>query len=233
MNHLVSIQDNEAITRSTQMAQVFGKQHSHVIEAIENKFQSVENSTDYKSMFKEATYRDKRNRLQKEYLLNRDGFTFIAFGFTGTEADKFKLEYIKAFNKMESIVINANLSPSNPMQALELMFTALKDSSDEVRAIDSRVVELEENVLLSAADYSTIGKSVGQRVNQVIRERKLTLDEHQRKELYKDINGSIKKITGARNRANLRAKHYEMVYEFILDWQPSTATLTIIKNMEV
>ena len=37
--------------------------------------------------------------------MNRDGFTFIAMGFTGKEADTWKWKYIDAFNKMEKVVM--------------------------------------------------------------------------------------------------------------------------------
>ena len=231
MTSLVVMRGNQAMTTSVQISEVFGKQHSHVIEAIENKIQSVENSIDYKSMFKEGTYRDKRNRIQKQYLLNRDGFTFIAFGFTGSEADKFKLDFIKAFNKMEQSIKQQVQIPTNPMDALKLMFEVQTETDLKVEDITDRVVELEENVPLSVADYGVITKNVSQRVYQVIRERKLILNDAQRRELFKDINGSIKKITGARNRANLRTKHYDTVYQFIIDWQPSTATLMIIRSL--
>ena len=36
------------------------------------------------------------------YLLNRDGFTFVAMGFTGAKATEFKWNYIQAFNAMEA-----------------------------------------------------------------------------------------------------------------------------------
>lgn len=101
MNELVIMHDKQAVTTSLRVAEVFGKDHKNVIQAIEAKIQSAENSADYQKMFAEGTYKDGRNRDQKLYYLNRDGFTFIAFGFTGQAADKFKLQYIQAFNAME------------------------------------------------------------------------------------------------------------------------------------
>jgi len=42
--------------------------------------------------------------LYKEYLLTRDGFSFIVMGFTGRESDAWKLKYIQAFNAMEAFI---------------------------------------------------------------------------------------------------------------------------------
>lgn len=55
-------------------------------------------SLDY---FIETSYKDAKGESRKEYLMTRDGFTFIVMGFTGREADNFKMAYIEAFNKME------------------------------------------------------------------------------------------------------------------------------------
>jgi phage regulator Rha-like protein len=77
-------------------------------------------------MFAEGTYKDGRNRGQKLYYLNRDGFTFIAFGFTGQTADKFKLQYIQAFNAMESTLKRLPVKKLDPMQQAELAITREK-----------------------------------------------------------------------------------------------------------
>ena len=44
----------------------------------------------------------------KKYLLNKDGFVFLAFGFTGKEVDAWKWKYIDAFNRMERLVYEKN-----------------------------------------------------------------------------------------------------------------------------
>ncbi len=38
------------------------------------------------------------------YLMNRDGFSLLVMGFTGKNALEWKLQYIKAFNQMESFI---------------------------------------------------------------------------------------------------------------------------------
>lgn len=95
------MKDQQAVTSSLKVAEVFDKQHKHVMEAIKNKIDSAENSAQYNSMFAEGTYKDKSGKSNPMYYMNRDGFAFIVMGFTGHKADNFKLQYIKAFNEME------------------------------------------------------------------------------------------------------------------------------------
>lgn len=230
MKDLVIMQDNQAVTTSLQIAEVFGKQHSHVIEAIESKIQSVENSTDYKKMFEEGSYKDKRNRSQKQYLLNRDGFTFIAFGFTGSEADKFKLDFIKAFNKMEESIKSQLAIPASPMEALELMFNAQKDVMKEVNELDNRVINLEENVVLSPGEYSYIGGLVSKRVRTVRQERRLDNVKEVNCRLFKALNTDVCKVSGVRTRSQIRKNSVDEVSDLIIDWHPSKATLIEIEK---
>jgi phage regulator Rha-like protein len=46
-------------------------------------------------------YRDSSGKLNRQYLLTRDGFTLLVMGFTGQKALQWKLKYIEAFNAME------------------------------------------------------------------------------------------------------------------------------------
>lgn len=101
-NNLVEILNDEVITTSKQVAEVFGKEHKNVIQNIKNL---IENSTAENSallkMFAEDSYTASNGKKNKMYIMNRDGFTLLAMGFTGSKAIEFKLKYIEAFNQME------------------------------------------------------------------------------------------------------------------------------------
>jgi Rha family phage regulatory protein len=146
MNELVIMKDQQAVTTSLQVAEVFGKNHKHVLDAIQNKIDSAENSAQYDSMFAQGEYKDKSGKRNKMYYMNRDGFTFIAFGFTGKKADEFKLKYIEAFNNMEKAIKEERIQlPSDPMKVLELIFEANKNTDKKVERIDKDVKYLKDN----------------------------------------------------------------------------------------
>lgn len=104
MNDLVIMKDKQAVTSSLQVAETFGKQHKNVVQAIENKISTAENSALLENMFVEGQYTASNGKSNPMYYMNRDGFSFIVMGFTGHKADNFKLQYIKAFNEMEQQV---------------------------------------------------------------------------------------------------------------------------------
>ena len=56
MNGLVIMHEQQAVTTSLKVAEVFGKEHKVVLRAIEDKIQSAQNYADYKKMFEASTY---------------------------------------------------------------------------------------------------------------------------------------------------------------------------------
>ena len=107
--------DGELVVTSRQVAEDFKKMHKHVLRAIEDKI-SLNPILGSAKYFIESSYKDSTGRSNKEYLLTKDGFTFLVMGFTGAKADEWKLKYIEAFNKMEQAIKN----PFSQMQNLDL-----------------------------------------------------------------------------------------------------------------
>ena len=98
MNEIIlSTQNGEPVASSREVAKRFGKEHKHVLAAI-RQILAAENSA---TKFFHETAFEYRGQRFPEYLMNRDGFTLLAMGFTGKEAVTWKLKYIEAFNQME------------------------------------------------------------------------------------------------------------------------------------
>ena len=152
---LVVMQNQQAVTSSLQVAEVFDKRHSDVIRAIEDKFSSTQNCAQYKNMFAEDSYQDKSGKSNKLYYMNRDGFSFIAFGFTGRKADEFKLKYIEAFNEMEAHIKQqldtSNLSPE--LQMFQGLFQAIANQELSSKRIEAKVDNISEIVALNTTDW--------------------------------------------------------------------------------
>lgn len=232
MQNLVIMKDRQAVTSSLQVAEGFEKRHSHVIEAIENKISSAENSAQYENMFSEGIYQDSSGKNNKMYYMNRDGFAFIAFGFTGRKADEFKLKYINAFNQMENEIKSSKL-PTNPMEVLELTFAAQKQANEKLDKVDNRVTNLEENVNIDQGDYSYLTRRINKVVFQELEIKRFSKHKKQVDLFYKDINKGIHEITGVKTRSKLKQKQFDAVDSFITNWKPSTATITLAEQIEL
>ena len=149
INELVFVGHNgQAVTNSVKVAEKFGKEHKHVLESI-RKLMTAENSA-VLQMFEESTYINEQNKTQPMYLMNRDGFTLLAMGFTGTKAMAFKIDYINAFNKMESKIKKSLITlPDFTDPAEAAMAWAKEYREKKVLAIENKKLE-EENIQLAA-----------------------------------------------------------------------------------
>lgn len=100
---LVTSYNGVLVADSLEVADRFGKRHTHVLRSIDDlinqlESQSTQNWADY---FIPDDYQDNKNRTQRRFKLTRDGFSLLVMGFTGPAALHWKLLYIEAFNKME------------------------------------------------------------------------------------------------------------------------------------
>ncbi|ECA7457515.1 peptidase [Salmonella enterica subsp. enterica serovar Bareilly] len=88
----------KVVTSSLAVASYFGKQHKNVVQ----KIASLECSAEFTELnFQLSEYIDASGRKLPCYQITRDGFAFLAMGFTGKRAAQFKEAYIDAFNQME------------------------------------------------------------------------------------------------------------------------------------
>lgn len=230
MTNLVIMKDQQAVTTSLQVAEGFNKRHTHVIEAIENKITSAENPAQYETMFSEGTYRDKSGKKNKMYYMNRDGFSFIAFGFTGRKADDFKLKYIEAFNQMEDHIKQQPQIPDTPRGLALLALAANEEASKRIDEIDERLVDIEENKLITTEDKGTIDRSVQQKVYQICKDQHL--GQGAKRMLFQDLGSSIKQLFSVPNRGRIKDKDFQKVLEFIDHWQPSSVTKERINQIQ-
>lgn len=131
---ILSTQNGEPVASSRQIAENFGKEHKDTLESI-RQILAAENSAT-KSMFYETTF-ENRGKQYPMYLMNRDGFTLLAMGFTGKAALEWKLKYIAAFNEMEK-----KLAEQPQLTRSQLLATALIAAHEELEEKDKRIAEL-------------------------------------------------------------------------------------------
>lgn len=150
----VRVEHETMVTDSKNVAEVFCKRHDHVLRDIENIKKDLPN---FGAMFYEATMPDFYGRAQKVYMMNRDGFSLLAMGFTGSEALKWKTKYIEAFNKLEKawntpeLVIARGLQASQKLLAETQERLKLLEADNEVmkpKALFADSVAASDNTIL-------------------------------------------------------------------------------------
>ena len=121
----VEILNGKPVTTSLQVAEFFGKQHKNVLQDIRNILDSEIDITGLN--FQLSEYQDSTGRSLPMYIMDKDAFTLLVMGYTGEDALRFKLAYIRRFNEMESHIRNNQLAIPNfndPIAAAEAWIVA-------------------------------------------------------------------------------------------------------------
>lgn len=100
----ITVTDGQPTITSLQVAQHFGKRHTHVLRAIRSLLQELpeDRRPNFGLTFMEVAGPKNSTRQEPFYRITRDGFTLLAMGFTGREALRWKLAYMDAFRQMEA-----------------------------------------------------------------------------------------------------------------------------------
>lgn len=140
---LVFNDNGQALTNSVLVAKKFGKSHDNVLKTIRNVIEGGVLKNNETPMFEETTYiNDQNGQVYPMFIMNRDGFTLLAMGFTGKKAMQFKLDYINAFNNMEQAL--KNKAPMSELEILVQSAQALLEQSKRLDDVESRLESIEQ-----------------------------------------------------------------------------------------
>ena len=103
-------------TTSLVIAQVFDKEHKNVLRDIQN----LECSPQFRQLnfelYEYSKDLDIGVRKYPAYRLTRDGFVFLAMGFTGKKAAAWKERFLEAFNTMEAALLRQQRQETAPKE---------------------------------------------------------------------------------------------------------------------
>ena len=187
MSKLVIVENNEVVVSSRQVAEHFEKQHKDVLESIRNILAAENSATRF---FTKSSYLN-RGKQYVCYFMNRDGFSLLAMGFTGSKALEWKLKYIQAFNEMEKQLANKNILAlpdfNNPAEAArawaneyEAKQKALAENAIMKPKADFYDTVVSTESLLSMGDTAKLlDKNVGRnRLYKILREKKILMSDN-------------------------------------------------------
>lgn len=133
MTNLVKIEtvNGMNVVSSRDIAEGLGKRHSHVLESLEKILEN--SSAEISAQFIKSHYKDISGKLNKEYLLTKDGFILYMFNIQGYQ--EFKLAYINKFNEMERALQNQYYIPQNYSEALKLAY----EQQEQIQLLNNKI----------------------------------------------------------------------------------------------
>lgn len=124
----LTVTNGQPTTTSLAIAEHFGKRHADVLRSIENLECSKEY---YQRNFALVTHKyvNGKGGVQTgpAYEVTKDGFMFLAMGFTGKEAAAWKERFITAFNAMERQLLENAAAQQIPQPSAQLFLSHTAD----------------------------------------------------------------------------------------------------------
>ncbi|WP_381418563.1 BRO family protein [Staphylococcus hyicus] len=181
---------------------------------------------------KDAPIRGSLGGTQKMTIINESGLYSLIFSSKLESGKRFKRwvtsEVLPTLRKTGTYQV-----PSNPMDALKLMFEATEQTKTEVERVKADVTDLKENQRLDAGEYGFVTKAINQRVAHIKQQYALSSNKEVNRELFKDINSQVKKMTGISTRTQLKQKHFNDVLDMVNNWYPQPSTMYLIRQQEM
>ena len=169
MNDIIlSTQNGEPVASSRDVAKRFGKEHNHVLRDIKALEEGVSKNGQTPMFYKTEYTHPQNHQKYPMYLMNRDGFSLLAMGFTGKEAVQWKLKYIAAFNAMEKQLAAQHkeqraVQDANIQNAIDRVIEARKKLDENTAFLD----ECRKNREDSKAKYMQVKAIYGQHCDTV------------------------------------------------------------------
>lgn len=220
MEDLVIMNNNQAVTTSLVLAEVFEKKHQHVLRDID----ALKDVSNFGQMFFESNEPDSYGRNRRIYFMNRDGFTLIAMGYTGSKAMEFKLKYIDAFNRMEEQIKSESQFrlPTNLDEMTLMLSNVMQGQDKKIEEQRKKVDFLMDLSGLTSSRNKELTKARNKKVIQVCggAESNSYKDKSLRSKIYKELFKSFRNRFDVSQYVDTPMRYFDKAKDFISNWYP-------------
>lgn len=174
----------------------------------------------------------KRNQINASkyiYLLSERGYSKLLKILEDDTAWEIYDKFVDGYFNMRKQI--KEQMPMTDLEKIALLAQGTTQLSERIEKVDSKLDNLIENQALNATDYGSINRAVNHRVYAYASIHHIPKSKVG--PLFKDLGNQIKQVANVGNRSRIKSKDYDMVIQFIDNWEPSTATKTIIEQTEL
>ncbi|MEC5225277.1 hypothetical protein CHCC15292_3810 [Bacillus licheniformis] len=224
-NQLVFIKENNAVTDSLTIAEMFGKNHDNVLRDIRTQMEYAGEEFSLLN-FEESTYTNERGRTYPKYDLTEEAFTLVVFGYNTKEAVQTKIKFIQEFKRMKEYI--QKQQQPKAMNAKESIIANMKltiqlneDVGEMKEDIKQLRHDLDEKLTLDYSQQQAMRNAVNKRVHKLWNENKVdkTFYETTRR-VYAALWKNLKDAYRVNAYPNILQKDFEEAMSFIEGWRP-------------
>lgn len=232
---LVELQNGVVTTTSLQVAETFGKNHRHILETIDDYLKAgvAEKSAD---LFRESSYVHPQNKqTYRQVVMNRDGFTLLAMGFTGKKALQFKLRYIQAFNEMEEALKNKSALrlPKNNAEMMQVIQATNDEQNQRIDQVETTVDELKDRFGLPASQAKSLEQARKRHIVALLGGIGSNAYQQVSRKAFKQVGSDFKDYFDVPRYDALALSKFDKGMEYIMSWQLPTNLVLQVRELNL
>lgn len=161
---VLSNKNGQDVTTSLIVAEIFGKNHQHVLRDIRELHCSEDFHKSNFGLLVEMKKLPQGGASKAEYYeITKDGFSFLVMGYTGEKAAEFKEKFINEFNKRDSLLKSDDYILARSKEILERRLNLLEQQMYQ----KDEQLQLQENVIIQQAPKVEYHDKVLQATNAI------------------------------------------------------------------
>ncbi|EOO68946.1 transcriptional regulator [Bacillus thuringiensis] len=211
--------NNEVVTDSLTVAEVFGKRHDNVFRDIVNIIESMkeigEKGVQY---FEETPYQHEQNKQwYPKFNLTKEGFTMLVMGFTGKKALEFKLKYISEFNKMEEYI--KSQQQEQPKTAIgEIQQLLMRGAIELNERVDVLETKIETKITIDYQQQRIMQNTVEATVRHLWNNG-TSHGRFTKRQLFSKAHRRLKDRYGVASYKDILEKDFEEAINYMRNWK--------------
>ncbi|WP_028392750.1 Rha family transcriptional regulator [Bacillus cihuensis] len=218
MKALVFVKNGHAVTDSLKVAESFGKEHRRVLQDIRD----LDCSDKFREHnFVQSSYINNQNKDMPLIVMNRKGFTLLAFSYTGKEATKFKESYIEQFEVMEE-----ELRKPKTLTEREQLVASMKlsiEMSEEVGVLKGEVAEIKDTLknkmTIDHAKQSVLQSQINFRIAKLW-DLEETRQNFSKRKLYSKLHSNLHRAFMVTSYKDVKDSEFDEALAWVQSWRP-------------
>lgn len=228
---LVFVKENEVVTDSVTIAEIFGKEHRNVLRDIETQME-YSGEEFAKLNFEQCDYINNsakginRNRKYKKFNLTEEAFTLIVFSYNTKEAVQTKIRFIQEFKRMKEYIQaqerpKAMSDKESLLASMKLTIQLNEDVDGMKEDIKQLRDDLDKKITLDYSQQQAMKNAVNKRVHKLWNENMVdkSIYENTRR-LYSALWKNLKDAYRVNAYPNILQKDFQEAMSFIEGWRP-------------
>ncbi|MGK8607608.1 Rha family transcriptional regulator [Bacillus thuringiensis] len=221
-NVLVFENDGQVVTDSLTIAEMFEKEHKHVVRDIEVQLEKLKEAGEQtwgESNFGQTQYQHPQNKQwYKKYLLTEDAFAIVVMAYVTSEAMRMKIEFLREFKRMKKHIEKRMQVPGDTFGQIELLAAGTSNLNKRVSSLEQVV---EKQLTVDYGQQRVIEKTKAKRIYFLWENGHVDKEVHDStRKLFGLLGRNLKDAFNVNSYRDILKKDFDEALNFVNGWRP-------------